>query len=100
LGSVARDATDKTLLLELGDSNASKGTVKTETVNEDGLRDELVGGDFLEDTFVSLLVEDDHVVGLILDLLSRPLLLGLLASGRGCGLGSSVLLSLKLVMSE
>jgi hypothetical protein len=88
------DATNDTLVLELADSDTGKGAVETETVNKDRLRDELVGRDFLEDTFISLLVEDNHVVGLILNLLSRPLLLGLLASGRGCGLGSSVLLGL------
>jgi predicted small integral membrane protein len=77
---MAGDATNNTLVFELTDSNTSKGAVDTETVNKDRLRDELVGRDFLEDTFVGLLVEDNHVVGLILDLLSRPLLLGLLAS--------------------
>ena len=80
LGSVAGDSANDTLILEFTDSNTGKGAVEAKTVNEDGLGDELVGRDFLEDTFVSLLVEDNHVVGLILDLLSRPLLLGLLAS--------------------
>jgi hypothetical protein len=88
------DATNKTLIFELTDSNTGEGAVETETVNKDRLGDELVGRDFLEDTFISLLVEDNHVVCLVLNLLSRPLLLGLLASGRGCGLGSSVLLGL------
>jgi predicted small integral membrane protein len=91
---MAGDTADKTLVLELANSNAGKGAVETETVNEDRLGDELVGRNFLEHTFIGLLVEDDHVVGLVLDLLSGPLLLGLLASGGRGGLGSCVLLCL------
>jgi hypothetical protein len=34
------------------------------------LRNELVGRNFLEQTFVSGLVEDDQVISLVLDLLS------------------------------
>lgn len=88
------DSANQTLFLEFSDSNTSKGAVEAKTVNEDRLGDELVGRNFLEDTFVGLLVKNNHIVRLILDLLSRPLLLGLLASrGRG-GLGSCVLLCL------
>jgi hypothetical protein len=58
------------------------------------LGDKLVGRDFFEQTVIGGLVKNDHVVGLVLNLLSGPLLLGLLSSGRVTGLGSCVLLSL------
>ena len=77
---VARDRLDQTLRFELTNSNTSQGTVQLETINQDRLGDELVGRNFLEQTFVSGLVEDNQVVGLVLDLLSRPLLLGLLST--------------------
>jgi hypothetical protein len=91
---VARDSLDQTLSFELTDGNTSKRTVQLETINKDGLRDELVGGDFLEQTIVGRLIEDNQVVGLVLDLLGRPLLLGLLTSRAGTGLSGNVLLSL------
>jgi hypothetical protein len=80
LGSVVGNSANQTLILELADSDTGKGTIKAKTVDEDGLGNELVGRNFLENTFVGLLVKDNHVVCLVLDLLSRPLLLGLLAS--------------------
>jgi len=93
---MAGDSANQTLILEFTDSNTGKGTVEAKTVNEDRLGDELVGRNFLENSFVGLLVKNDHVVGLILDLLSGPLLLGLLASGGRGGLGSCVLLCLRI----
>ena len=77
---VTRDGLDQTLSFELTDSNTSQRTVQLETINQNRLGDELVGGDFLEQTIVGRLIEDNQVVGLILDLLGRPLLLGLLTS--------------------
>jgi hypothetical protein len=94
LGSVAGDSANQTLFFEFADSNTGKGAVETKTIDEDRLGDELVSRNVLEHTFIGLLVEDDHVVGLVLDLLSGPLLLGLLASGGRGGLGSCVLLCL------
>jgi hypothetical protein len=44
------------------------------------LGDELVGRDFLEQTIVGRLIEDNNVVRLILKLLGGPLLLGLLST--------------------
>jgi hypothetical protein len=38
------------------------------------LRNKLVGRNFLEQTVIGGLIEDNQVVGLILDLLSGPLL--------------------------
>ena len=77
---VTRDGLDQTLSFELTDGNTSQRTVQLETINQNRLGDELVGGDFLEQTIVGRLIEDNQVVGLILDLLGRPLLLGLLTS--------------------
>ena len=77
---VTRNRLDQTLRFKLTDGNTSQGTIQLETVNQDRLRNELVGRNFLEQTFVSGLVEDNQVVGLVLDLLSRPLLLGLLST--------------------
>lgn len=80
LSVVTRDGLNQTLSFELADSNTSQRTVQLETINQDRLGDELVGGDFLEQTIVGRLIEDNQVVGLVLDLLGRPLLLGLLTS--------------------
>jgi hypothetical protein len=91
---VTRDRLDQTLGFEFADSDTSKGTIQLETINQDGLRDKLVSRNFLEQTVVGRLIEDNHVVGLILDLLGRPLLLGLLSSRGVARLGSCVFLSL------
>jgi hypothetical protein len=85
---------DETLSGEFLEGNTSKRTVQLETINQDRLTDELVGGHFLEETFIGRLVQDNHVVGLVLDLLGGPLLLGFLSPGRGARLSSDVLLSL------
>lgn len=65
---------DKTLGLKLTDSNASKRAVQAKTIDQDRLGDELVSGNFLEETFVGRLIQDNHVVCLILDLLGGPFL--------------------------
>lgn len=59
---------------ELADSSAGKGAVDAETVNKDGGRDQLVGGDLLHQLVVGGLVEDDGVVGLVLNLSLGPFL--------------------------
>lgn len=76
------NALNLTLLLQMPDSHPSKGSVDLETLNQDTLRDKLEGGDFLEDTIVGGLVEDNSMLGLVLDLSLGPLLLfGGLATG-------------------
>lgn len=66
---------DKLLPLEVADGNAGERAVDLETLDEDALADELEGGDFLQNTVVGGLVEDNGVLGLILDLSLGPLLL-------------------------
>lgn len=41
---------DKTLLLKESDGTSSEGTVDLHSVDEDGLRNKLVGGDLLDDS--------------------------------------------------
>lgn len=77
---VTRNGLDQTLRFKFTDGNTSQRTVKLKTVNQDRLRDKLVGRNFLEQTFIGGLVENNQVVGLVLDLLSRPLLFGLLTA--------------------
>ena len=71
---VAQDGLDKTLGFKLANSNTGKGTVQAKTIDQDRLRNKLVGRNFLEKTFVGRFVEDNHVVGLVLYLLGGPLL--------------------------
>ena len=71
---MTRDGLNQTLSFELTDGNTSQRTVQLETINQNRLRDELVGRNFLEQTIVGGLIEDNQVVGLVLDLLSGPLL--------------------------
>ena len=65
---------DKTLGFELANSNTGKGAVQAKTINQNRLGNKLVSGDFLEETFIGRLVENNHVVGLVLYLLGGPLL--------------------------
>lgn len=74
LSVVADEGLDKTPGFEFLDSDAGKGAVHTETINQNGLGDQLVCGNFLEKTFVGRLVQDNHVVSLVLDLLGGPFL--------------------------
>jgi hypothetical protein len=71
---------DKALSSEFLKSDTGERAVQLETIDQDGLTDELVGRHFLEETFIGRLVQNDHVVGLVLDLLGGPLLLGLLST--------------------
>ena len=72
---MVHDALDGALLLEVADGDAGKRAVDTETLDEDGLRDEAEGGDLLHDAVEERLVGCDGVLGLVLDLALRPLLL-------------------------
>lgn len=74
LSMVLNKRLDKTLGLEFTNSNASKRAIQAKTIDQHRLGDELVGGDFLEETLVGRLVQDNHVVGLVLDLLGGPFL--------------------------
>jgi hypothetical protein len=82
---VVNDPLDETFRLEVGDCASSKRSVDLHSVDDGGGGDDSVGGDFLHDSvavglvrfltkvavsFNSLdgLVEDDGVVGLILNL--------------------------------
>jgi hypothetical protein len=58
------------------------------------LRNELVSRDFLKQTFISRLIKNNQVVGLILNFLSGPLLLGFLSTRGRARLGSNVFLCL------
>lgn len=79
------DATDETALLELLDGGTGKRAVDAHAVNKVGGGDEAGGGDLLHDLIEGGLVEDDGVVGLVLDLSLGPLLLGFLTDGGLCG---------------
>ena len=80
------DPLDLTLLLEVPDSYPRQAPVDLQPLDEDALADEAEGWDFLEDTVVRGLVEDDGVLGLVLDLALGPLLLLCsLSAARRCG---------------
>lgn len=58
---------DDTLLREVGKGLAGEGTVDLQTVDEDGNGDEAVRLDILLKLLAGVLVEDDSVLGLVLD---------------------------------
>jgi hypothetical protein len=64
---VSNDLLDLTLLLEIGEGFPGKRTVDLETIDEGGDGDEAVGLDVLVELIRGLLVEDNCVVGLVLD---------------------------------
>jgi hypothetical protein len=64
---VANNLLDLTLLLEVLQGLPGKGTVDLQAVDEDGDGDETVGLDILGELVGGGLVEDDGVVGLVLD---------------------------------
>lgn len=74
---------DDTPLLEVGEGLASQGAVDLHAVDEGGNSDEAVRLDVLVELLGESLVEDDGVLGLVLDLALRPLLLLLLSSSCG-----------------
>ena len=89
---MVHDPLDLALLLQVPDSYPCKTPVDLQPLDEDRLADETEGGDLLQDTVVGRLVEDDGVLGLVLDLSLGPLLLLLLASSCcRCLEGMSVL---------
>ena len=64
---VADDLLDRTLRLEVSESLASKTAVDLQTVNEGGDGDQTVGLNILVESLGGGLVEDDGVLGLVLD---------------------------------
>lgn len=100
---MSHDLPDLTLLLQLGQRLPSEAAVDLEAVNQGSDRDQAVGLDILVELLLGGLVEDNGVVGLVLDcsnpsdrvrfpfpqnqraqrtLALGPLLLLLLAAGR------------------
>lgn len=93
LSVVVDNSLDKTLLLKESDGTSGEGTVDLHSVDEDRLRNKLVGGDLLDNSVIDSLVNDDGVVGLVLHLALAPLLL---LTGLGTGHSGGGLLGLGL----
>lgn len=64
---MADDLLDLALLLKLGERTAGKRAVDLQSVDKGGDGDEAVGLNLLLETVRSGLVEDDGVLGLVLD---------------------------------
>lgn len=64
---MANNLLDGTLLLEVGKGFPCERTVDLETVDEGGNGDQAVGLDILVELVCGLLVEDNGVLGLVLD---------------------------------
>ena len=84
LRAVVYNLLDLAFLGEVADGNTGKGSVDFKTLDKDGLGDETEGWDFLKDTVVGSLVEDNSVLCLVLYLALGPFLLSLCLSSRGC----------------
>jgi len=78
---VSDNLLDDALLLQVGQTSASNGTVDLHSVDENRDGDQAVGLDIFVKLVRGGLVEEDSVLGLVLDLSLRPLLLSLLWSG-------------------
>lgn len=63
------------LLLQMSNGYSCQAPVDLQPLNENTLADKAEGRDFLDDTVVGCLVEDNSVLCLVLDLALRPLLL-------------------------
>lgn len=70
--AVLNDGLDDALLLEVGQALAGQGAVDLETVDQDGNGHQAVGLDILVELVGGGLVEDDGVLGLVLDLSLGP----------------------------
>ena len=75
LASMMNDTLDQTLTLEMLNGNTCKTPVDFHAVDQNGLRDHLVGWDFLEDFVERRLVTDDVVVRFVSDFSLRPFFL-------------------------
>lgn len=78
--AMSDDRLDHALLLEVADALAGEGAVDLHSVDQDGDGDEAVRLDILVELLGDGLVEQDGVLGLVLDLALGPLLLLLLCS--------------------
>lgn len=81
--AMSDDRLDHALLLEVADALAGEGAVDLHSVDQDGNGDEAVGLNILVELVGDVLVEQDGVLGLVLDLALGPLLLLLLCSSCG-----------------
>ena len=81
------DLLNLSLLRQMANRNTRKGSINLQPLDEDRLRDEAEGGDFFEDAVVCGFVEDDGVLGFVLDFALGPFLFGFgfSASGGCCG---------------
>lgn len=70
--AVSDDGLDDALLLKVGKALAGQRTVDLHSVDEGGDGDEAVGRDILVELLGSGLVENDGVLGLVLDLALGP----------------------------
>lgn len=68
------DWLDDPLCLQLSQRLPRQATIDLQSFNENTDTDESIGADFFEKLFVSGFVEEDGIVGFILDLAFRPLL--------------------------
>jgi len=77
---------DLAVLLEVGERFPCKRAVDLQAIDEGGNGDEAVGLDILLELVVGLLVEDDSVVGLVLDYVtvSGDLLCGCVEASAVC----------------
>lgn len=81
--AVGDNGLDHALLLEVGNALACQRAVHLHSVDESSDSDETVRLDILVELVGGGLVEQDGVLGLVLDLALRPLLLLLLSSSSG-----------------
>jgi len=81
---VANNLLDLTALLEVGEGLAGKAAVDLETVDEGGNGDQTVGLNILVELLGSGLLEDDGVLGLVLDYIETQV------STRFCPFSNSV----------
>jgi hypothetical protein len=77
---VGDNGLDEALLLEVIEALAGQGTVDLHSVDESSDGDQAVGLDILVELLGGGLVEENGVLGLVLDLALGPLLLLLLSS--------------------
>lgn len=75
LATVVNNALDMSLSLQMVDGYTGETAVDFEPLNENALADEAEGRDFLEDSVICGLVQDNGMLRLILHLSLRPLLL-------------------------
>lgn len=84
MAMVVDDSLDLTFSFQVSNGNTSEGSVDLHSVNQSRLRNHLESRNFFEDSIICGLIQDYHILGLVLDLSFRPfLLLGILCCSRG-----------------